>query len=403
MKNKICVYTCITGEYDNLKEIKNVEKNIDYYCFTNNKKIKSKTWNVVYIEDDKISNLLLARKTKILGSPIINEKYDIELWMDAAVEFVKPINDFIKHYLGKNDKLVCFKHGLRNSVEEEMDACLRFRKETIENIENLKEFYKCENYKYDNGLVESTVMIKRPKDKKVIETMNLWYDVVLNYTRRDQLSFNYAIYKTGLKVKWINEYVFNNDWFSWYDHKKEEFPTKYMMYFGNIDKYDFKKQVNGEYKIGDDKYIIDEKIKNDTDEIYVELSNVPIIKYQLENLKDIKVNYENTILYRASTIFFKSPGFIILKGNFKKNDKIKLVVTFEKVEEYEKNKMLDYYISKYYTDTIDKDNQIANLEFELSDIKGAYKELKESYEKTLNSTSWKITSPIRKISSKFKK
>ena len=65
---RICVYTCITGDYDNLKEIKNKEKNIDYYCFTNNKNIKSKTWKVEYIEDKKLSNIILARKTKILGT-----------------------------------------------------------------------------------------------------------------------------------------------------------------------------------------------------------------------------------------------------------------------------------------------------------------------------------------------
>ena len=50
-KNKICVYTCITGDYDNPKEIPKLEKGIDYYCFTNNKKIKSNTWNVIYIND----------------------------------------------------------------------------------------------------------------------------------------------------------------------------------------------------------------------------------------------------------------------------------------------------------------------------------------------------------------
>ena len=31
--SKICVDTCITGDYDDLKEIKNVEKNIDYFCY----------------------------------------------------------------------------------------------------------------------------------------------------------------------------------------------------------------------------------------------------------------------------------------------------------------------------------------------------------------------------------
>ena len=58
-KNKICVYTCITGDYDNPKEIPKLEKGIDYYCFTNNKKIKSNTWNVIYIDDENLSNVQL--------------------------------------------------------------------------------------------------------------------------------------------------------------------------------------------------------------------------------------------------------------------------------------------------------------------------------------------------------
>ena len=74
--NKICVYTCITGDYENLKEIEKKESGIDYYCFTNNRNIKSNTWNIVYIESDELSNVELARKTKILGHDIINN-YDI--------------------------------------------------------------------------------------------------------------------------------------------------------------------------------------------------------------------------------------------------------------------------------------------------------------------------------------
>ena len=93
MKKRIAVYTCITGDYDNLREIDNVEKGIDYYCFTNNKNIRSNTWNVVYIEDDSLSNVELARKIKILGHSIVNS-YDILLWMDGAVRFTKNINEW---------------------------------------------------------------------------------------------------------------------------------------------------------------------------------------------------------------------------------------------------------------------------------------------------------------------
>ena len=59
---KLCVYTCITGSYDKVCEIKVKEAGVDYYLFTNNKKITSKTWNVVYVEDKSISDQLLSRK-----------------------------------------------------------------------------------------------------------------------------------------------------------------------------------------------------------------------------------------------------------------------------------------------------------------------------------------------------
>ena len=230
MKEKICVYTCMTGDYDSIKEIPNKEDGIDYYFFTNNKNIKSNTWNVVYIEDNNLSNLELARKTKILGTKEINDKYDILVWMDAAVTFKKPIKEFIKTYLKKEDVFSCFKHGQRNNVKDEMYAVYRGFKEDKENIVKLMEFYSKEGYNYDNGLIESTVYIKRPKDKKVIETMNIWYETLRKYSRRDQLSFNYSMFKTGLSVHWIDEYVFDNDWFLWDNHSPKKKITTYLPY-----------------------------------------------------------------------------------------------------------------------------------------------------------------------------
>ena len=331
---RICVYTCITGDYDNLKEIKNKEKNIDYYCFTNNKNIKSKTWKVEYIEDKKLSNIILARKTKILGTDYINNNYDILLWMDAAVEFKKPINDFINEYFSDDDSFACFKHGLRKKISEEMNACLRFRKENIDNIEKLKKFYLKEKYPDDNGLIESTVYIKRPKDEKVKETMQLWFEMVNDYTKRDQLSFNYCIFKTKLKVRWIDEYVFNNDWFKWHEHSSNKIKEEYMIYYNDINKYDYKYQQVGKYKIRNNEYVIDDIVKFDSNKIYIEISNIPLIKYKIEC--DYEIEYENTIDYENYKVFFKIPGFVFIKGKFKKGDRLFLKIKFDTFEEYEK-------------------------------------------------------------------
>ena len=64
---KICVYTCIAGDYDDLNEVLVKEEGIDYICFTNNKKIKSKTWKVIYVENGNLDNCHLARKLKMIG------------------------------------------------------------------------------------------------------------------------------------------------------------------------------------------------------------------------------------------------------------------------------------------------------------------------------------------------
>ena len=61
---KICVYTCITGDYDNVHEVKKKETGVDYLLFTNNKSVVSNSWQVVYIEDPNLDNQRLSRKIK---------------------------------------------------------------------------------------------------------------------------------------------------------------------------------------------------------------------------------------------------------------------------------------------------------------------------------------------------
>ena len=49
--NKIAVYTCITGNYDNLLEISEKSDKIDYICFTDNKNLKSASWKIKYFSE----------------------------------------------------------------------------------------------------------------------------------------------------------------------------------------------------------------------------------------------------------------------------------------------------------------------------------------------------------------
>ncbi len=373
-KNKIAVYTCITGDYDNLKEIPKIEKGIDYYCFTNNKKIKSNTWNVIYIEDEKLSNVQLARKIKILGHELIND-YDILLWMDGAVTFKKNIKDFINTYLDKKDVFVAFKHGERDNIKDEAYACYRFDKESKENINKILKFYKEENYPFNNGLIESTVYIKRPKEKIVQETMKLWFSMILKYSTRDQLSFNYCIYKTGLKVKWINEKVFSNKWFNWDNHNVNSNYENYSIYFGDIASYDMNRDKHEKYSIKNNTFFFKEKVLCDTDKICIFSLNRTCVYYsdiKITGVSNFSYQVYNSIDYKNNNLLYSNELNIVLTGNFKKGDIITFSITMKDISSEDKQEFIKSLAEAKIISSI----QIKELEDEINEL---HKTINESF------------------------
>ena len=384
--NKICVYTCITGDYDNLKEIIK-EKGIDYYCFTNNKKIKSNSWNVIYISDNELSNVKLARKIKILGHEKLND-YDILLWMDAAVSFKKEIKDFINFYLDDEHFFVAFKHGVRSNIKDEAFECVKLGKETKENAIKLLEFYKKEDYPDNNGLIESTVFIRR-KNEIVDNTMKLWFDMILNYSHRDQLSFNYCIYKTNLDVKWIDEKVFDNDWFSWERHNEERIIKKYRLYFGKDD-YDLNLDFYGNYEIKNNVYTIKIKIPDNVNSFLISPCRV-----RSTLLKEIKINGKVFNNFKTLNIrkiddvylFYDENPFIIIEGDFRKGDNLKIELIMDILSENDLVSIIEKICLddlKYDSIINEKNNQIQLLSDNLNLIyNGKFWKLKEKIKKII--------------------
>ena len=131
---KICIYTCITGDYDNLHDVEK-DEDIDYICFTNNHTLKSDRWQFVYIQDEEnIGDMLLSRKIKILGHPLL-EKYDISIWVDGALQVKKDIRKLLTTFCDlENYSMACFRHRLRNCVYQEATACVIHRKANREEI-----------------------------------------------------------------------------------------------------------------------------------------------------------------------------------------------------------------------------------------------------------------------------
>ena len=56
-----------------------------------------------------------------------------------------------------------------------------------------------ENFPRNTNLVQSGVLLRKHNNDKCIFMMNKWWEMIKNYSKRDQLSFNYVFWKYGGK------------------------------------------------------------------------------------------------------------------------------------------------------------------------------------------------------------
>lgn len=389
---KICVYTCITGNYDDLKEVEVKEKGIDYICFTNNKKIKSKTWKIIYIEDKKLDNHYLSRKIKMIGDSYIDKNYSLSIYIDASIIFKKSVKEFLEKYFDlENDLLAACKHSVRSSIREEAEACIKQRKDDETTIKRQLEFYKKENFVDDLGLLEMTLIIKRHNNLLVKKTMKLWFDMILKYSKRDQLSFMYCLSKTKLPFRVIPLNVWNNDYLDFTPHNKDDFDYTYKIYYDYGAGFNEQDSEKFEYINLGDKYLLDFKLKKEVNSLRIDLADVDGIAFEFINMEGIlkeKLIWEDFLLYNNKYISNSSDPKMIINNELEKDTEIIITINIKELSKRDFLNIISY--------AIEEENAKEQLQYKVN-------KMQHEIDKIFNSTSWKVTKPLRYLSSKLKR
>jgi hypothetical protein len=218
---KKCIYTCITGNYDTLKEPKIKLQGIDYICFTNNKNLKSKIWDIRYLDNKEgLDNIRLARKVKIL-SHIYLPNYDITVWVDGKYRILLSNKEFVRNNLDKND-LFLMKHSNRNCIYKEAEVCISINKGKKDEILKQIDRYKKLNVPENMGLYDSSIIIRRYSEQ-INEMNKMWWDELSDGCTRDQISLPYVMHKLNIKdnVVKVNRNNFVKPRFKQYKHVKK--------------------------------------------------------------------------------------------------------------------------------------------------------------------------------------
>ena len=93
------------------------------------------------------------------------------------------------------------RHQVRDCVYDEARAIKAVNKAPKKLIDQQTAQYKTEGFPAHFGLFETNIVIRKQNAPKCIAVMETWWNEIHKWTKRDQVSFTYALWKNGLKAE----------------------------------------------------------------------------------------------------------------------------------------------------------------------------------------------------------
>lgn len=216
--DKAIIYTAITGDYDYLKEPLLVNEDCEYICFTNNKKLKSDIWNIEYIRDDELDNMMLAKKVKLFPDLYFKE-YETSIWIDGKIQICDDLIGYVKKF-GRNQPILSFPHHERKCIYEEAGACLYLHiGHKLEIVKQISDYYSM-GYPINNGLYEMGCIVRQHNNELVKRVMREWWNELELYSYRDQISFPVVCWKNDFLPDICSLDIYKNNWLKPHPHNK---------------------------------------------------------------------------------------------------------------------------------------------------------------------------------------
>ena len=143
-------------------------------------------------------------------------QYDLSVWVDANVDILGDINDFILEQCSDEKSVFIPSHPMRNCIYSEAKTVILIKKDTKENVEPQIKRYKEEGFPVAFGLPQSNIIVRKHNEEECVKLMDAWWSEIEKGSHRDQLSFSYALWKTNSRcVKYIDKKTCRSKWFHW--------------------------------------------------------------------------------------------------------------------------------------------------------------------------------------------
>lgn len=224
------VYTCLFGPKEDLLFDRVQSSNVDHIIFTDRSISAPSGCKVVILEDNHIGFERLSRKAKILAHKFLHE-YDWSLYVDNRVRLKKTPEYIFDLYASGNDvPFFSFRHPWWSSVAFEAEKLIELGYDDERVVREQTDIYRSNGFPDSEQLIAGTVLLRRHNSPVMISVQEDWYEHVLRFSKRDQLSFNYLRWRHSLEIGYFNGSLEHNDIMEWLSPPRIEPDFNYRDY-----------------------------------------------------------------------------------------------------------------------------------------------------------------------------
>lgn len=188
---RVVIYTAIADDYDSIKLPYKFDPKYRYVLFCDRPKDFTGAYelrDMSYVDSDPVRT---ARYVKT-HPHLLLDGCDIAIWIDSNIVIMDSIEPLVRKFLESKLLIGAAPHSERRSVEEELGVCVKWKKDDWQILPHYADVLRRRNFETCELAATNFIMFDL-RDSKTSAFLDTWWSEINNFSRRDQLSFNFAL------------------------------------------------------------------------------------------------------------------------------------------------------------------------------------------------------------------
>ena len=205
MSSKLVIYTCVTSGYDAALMDARTAPGFDWICFTDKpQRLRAEGWQIRPLQSppDIADGHYINRYHKFFAQRLFPEA-EWSIYIDGSLEFSGDFGRLQEWVMKAKAALGLFMHPHQHDLRKEAEVCAlsKFDARDFAVIDEQLAAINCAGVSLDRPIPTGYLLVRDHRAPALASAMDLWWDQVHRFTKRDQISLPYVLHKSGLP--WI--------------------------------------------------------------------------------------------------------------------------------------------------------------------------------------------------------